>query len=350
MTNERAIEVEGVSKRYGSVVALDGVDLNVAPGTVYGLLGPNGAGKTTTVRVLTTIIRPDTGSARVLGIDVQRDPDRVRSLIGLAGQFAAVDEQLTARENLELVGRLTHQRRSGLRARADELLEAFDLTEAASRPLKTFSGGMRRRLDLAASLVHRPQVLFLDEPTTGLDPRSRQDLWGLIRDLVAGGTTLLLTTQYLEEADQLADRIAVVDRGAVIAEGTAEELKARMGATVVAASFPDEATAERALGVLGRVHGAAERHGREVRLPVVDGARVAMEVLRALDAEDIVVSGLTLREPSLDDVFLSITGRPAEDTADGESTPTETRSGSDTDSRPTDPEVRREPARTGGDQ
>jgi daunorubicin resistance ABC transporter ATP-binding subunit len=221
MPDQPAIEVAGLTKRFGDVVALDGVDLRVAPGTVYGLLGPNGAGKTTTVRVLTTIIRPDAGTARVLGLDVTRDADRVRASIGLAGQYAAVDESLTGRENLRLVGQLAHRPRPEVRARTEELLERFGLAHAGDRTLKTYSGGMRRRLDLAASLVHRPPVLFLDEPTTGLDPKSRSDLWQVIRELVADGTTLLLTTQYLEEADQLADRIAVIDRGTVIADGTA---------------------------------------------------------------------------------------------------------------------------------
>ena len=320
MSSEQpAIEVSGLTKRFGEVVALDGVDLEVRPGTVYGLLGPNGAGKTTTVRVLTTIIAPDEGHARVLGLDVATQADAVRRVIGLAGQYAAVDEQLTAHENLELVGRLTHQRRSGLRARADELLEAFDLGHAADRPLKTFSGGMRRRLDLAASLVHRPPVLFLDEPTTGLDPRSRSDLWGLIRGLVDGGTTVLLTTQYLEEADVLAERIAVVDHGRVIAEGTSEELKAQMGATVLELTFPDHDSAEAAVGPVASVIPGAESDGAMVRVTVPDGTRSALEVLRALDARGTDVSGMTLREPSLDDVFLALTGRPAE--ADDEDTP-----------------------------
>jgi ABC-2 type transport system ATP-binding protein len=312
MSTDLAIDVSGLTKRFGDVVALDGVDLAVKPGTVYGLLGPNGAGKTTTVRVLTTILRPDAGSARVLGLDVARDADAVRRRIGLAGQYAAVDGQLTARENLLLVSRLTHQRRSGARARADELLVAFDLTEAADRPLKTFSGGMRRRLDLAASLVHRPPVLFLDEPTTGLDPRSRSDLWELIRNLVAEGTTVLLTTQYLEEADVLAERIAVVDHGRVIAEGTSDELKAELGATVIEVAFATAGQAAEAVAAVARVAAGAEADGALVRAPVPDGARTAMEVLRALDADGVEVAGMTLREPSLDDVFLSLTGRPAE--------------------------------------
>ncbi|MEZ5177050.1 MAG: ATP-binding cassette domain-containing protein [Acidimicrobiales bacterium] len=311
-----AIELAGVTKRFGDVQALAGVDLQVEPGTVYGLLGPNGAGKTTAVRVLTTIIRPDAGRAEVLGLDVTTHPERVRASIGLAGQYAAVDEQLTGRENLRLVGQLCHQPRAEVVRRADELLERFSLTDAGDRPLKTFSGGMRRRLDLAASLVHRPPVLFLDEPTTGLDPRSRQDLWDLIRELVADGTTLLLTTQYLEEADQLADRIAVIDHGAVIADGTAAELKAQMGATVLEVAFADVATAHSALETVAGVAPGAEVDGTAVRAPVDDGARRAMDVLRALDGAGIDVAGLTIREPSLDDVFLKLTGRRAEEDLD----------------------------------
>lgn len=316
MSSHPAIEVVGLTKRFGAVRALDGVDLVVEPGTVYGLLGPNGAGKTTTVRVLTTIIRPDAGTARVLGLDVTTDAERVRASIGLAGQYAAVDEQLTGRENLELVGRLTHQPRKAIAPRAAELLERFSLTDAADRPLKTFSGGMRRRLDLAASLVHRPPVLFLDEPTTGLDPRSRNDLWDLIRELVAEGTTLLLTTQYLEEADVLADRIAVIDRGTVIADGTATELKAQLGATVLELRFADHASAAAAVPTVARIAPGAEAEGLLVRAPVADGARSAMEVLRALDAAAVEVGGLTVREPSLDDVFLTLTGHRPEDAAD----------------------------------
>ena len=313
MSQPPAIEVSGLTKRFGEVQALSGVDLAVEPGTVYGLLGPNGAGKTTTVRVLTTIIRPDAGIARVLGIDVTKDPQRVRQSIGLAGQYAAVDEVLTGRENLELVGQLTHQSRSVVTKRADELLERFGLAHAADRSLKTYSGGMRRRLDLAASLVHRPPVLFLDEPTTGLDPKSRNDLWDMIRELVADGTTLLLTTQYLEEADVLADRIAVIDRGTVIADGTAAELKAQMGATVLEISFADARGADGALATIAGVVPGAETDGAIVRAPVYDGAKTAMQVLRAIDAAGLDVGGLTVREPSLDDVFLTLTGHRAEE-------------------------------------
>jgi ABC-2 type transport system ATP-binding protein len=318
MSAPPAIEVVGVTKRFGGVLALEGVDLVVEPGTVYGLLGPNGAGKTTTVRVLTTIIRPDAGTARVLGLDVTAHPERIRASIGLAGQYAAVDEQLTGRENLELVGSLCHQPRAAVRDRAAELLERFGLTDAADRPLKTFSGGMRRRLDLAASLVHRPPVLFLDEPTTGLDPRSRNDLWDLIRELVADGTTLLLTTQYLEEADRLADRIAVIDRGRVIADGTAAELKGQMGATVLEVAFPDHRAAADAVAAVASVAPGADVEDGVVRAPVADGPREAMAVLRALDAAGSAPSGITIREPSLDDVFLRLTGRHAEDGGDAE--------------------------------
>ena len=306
-----AVEVIGVRKRYGEVRALDGIDLAVERGTVFGLLGPNGAGKTTTVRVLTTTARPDEGTARVLGVDVARRPQRVRSLIGLAGQYAAVDERLTGRENLVLIGQLTHQPRSSLHARADELLELFGLTRAADRPLSGFSGGMRRRLDLAASLVHRPSVLFLDEPTTGLDPRSRLDLWDLIRRLVHEGTTVLLTTQYLEEADQLADNVAVIDRGRVIAHGTVAELKASMGATVLEVGFADRAGAIAASAALAEVMAGATVEGTVVAGPVADGARSALEVVRALDRAGLEPVGLTVREPSLDDVFLTLTGHRA---------------------------------------
>ncbi|HEY4375941.1 MAG TPA: ATP-binding cassette domain-containing protein [Acidimicrobiales bacterium] len=312
MSNDQAIEVHGLVKRFGRLEALAGVDLSVERGTVYGVLGPNGAGKTTAVRVLTTIIKPDAGTARVLGLDVTRDAERIRTLIGLAGQYAAIDEKLTARENLRLVGRLTHLRRATVTSRIDELLERFRLTDAANRPLKTFSGGMRRRLDLAAALVHRPEVLFLDEPTTGLDPRSRNDLWALIRELVAEGTSLLLTTQYLEEADELADRIAVIDHGRVIAEGTAGDLKGQLGATVLEVAFAQPDAAAAALATVRGVVAKAELDGAVVRAPVADGPHAAMAVLRALDAEQLSVKGVTVREPSLDDVFLSLTGHRAE--------------------------------------
>jgi ABC-2 type transport system ATP-binding protein len=303
-----AIEVRGLKKRYGTVQALDGVDLEVPRGTVFGLLGPNGAGKTTTVKVLTTSERPDSGTAKVLGIDVAKFPQRVRTQIGLAGQYAAVDERLTGRENLILIGQLTHQRRSQLKARADELLELFRLTRAADRPLSGFSGGMRRRLDLAASLVHRPPVLFLDEPTTGLDPRSRNDLWSMIRELLVGGTTVLLTTQYLEEAEQLADAVAVIDQGRVIAEGTVASLKASLGATVIEVAFRDPAAANEALPAVRRIVADAEVDGHVVRGPVTGGAERSLDVVRVLDAGWHRPTKLTVREPSLDDVFLQLTG------------------------------------------
>jgi ABC-2 type transport system ATP-binding protein len=309
-----AIEAENLEKTFGGTVrALDGVSFAVEQGTVFGLLGPNGAGKTTAVRVLTTIVRPDAGSARVLGRDVVAEPARVRSSIGLAGQYAAVDENLTGRENIFMVGRLNHLSRDLSSRRAVELLERFGLTDAGDRTLKTYSGGMRRRLDLAAALVARPAVLFLDEPTTGLDLRSRNDLWEMIEGLVDGGTTVLLTTQYLEEADRLAQRIAVVDHGHVIAEGTPAQLKADLGATVLAVGLPDPATAAQAAEILDKVGTKPpSTDGSSIELPVDDGPRAAMEALRMLDAQDVVPTTFVLREPSLDDVFLALTGKKAE--------------------------------------
>jgi daunorubicin resistance ABC transporter ATP-binding subunit len=301
------IEADGLKKTFAGkheVRALDGVSFAVAEGTVFGLLGPNGSGKTTAVRILTTILRPDSGTARVLGYDVAKKAPLVRSLIGLAGQYAAVDENLTGRENLQMVGNLNHLPRSMVVARATELLEQFNLTDAGDRPLKTYSGGMRRRLDLAAALVARPTVLFLDEPTTGLDPQSRNDLWEVIESLVGGGTTVLLTTQYLEEADRLASNLAVLDHGHVIAEGTPTELK-------VGLDTLDHA--RRTAELLAAVGSHAPvTNGTVVEVTVDDGPTAAMAGLRALDQEGITPTSFTLREPSLDDVFLALTGRRTE--------------------------------------
>jgi len=319
--SDPAIVVEDLGKRFGDVVAVDGVNLTVPAGTVLGLLGPNGAGKTTIVRILTTILRPDSGRATILGRDVAAEAQAVRCTIGLAGQYAAVDGNLTGRENLRMVGQLTHQRRALIAPRADELLERFGLADAADRPVRTYSGGMRRRLDLAAALVHKPPVLFLDEPTTGLDPRGRNDLWAVIAELVADGMTLLLTTQYLEEAERLADRIMVIDGGRVIAEGTSGELKQRLGATILEVRLGDPTAADRALGLLGAV-GASEvlDDGRTVAVTVHEPGRAVLDVVRSLDSAALVPEWLTIREPSLDDVFLQLTGHRAE-AADGAAGP-----------------------------
>ena len=316
---ENAIVVEDLAKNFGAVEALKGISFEVPTGTVFGLLGPNGAGKTTAVRILTTLISPDRGAGKVLGLDVTEHPSEVRRVIGLAGQYAAVDGLLTGRENLRMIGRLTHLPQVQIRQRADELLQTFGLTDAADRPVRTYSGGMRRRLDLAAALVHRPPVLFLDEPTTGLDPQSRSDLWDTIRELVAAGTTVCLTTQYLDEADRLCNDIVVVDRGEIIAHGTPTDLKSNLGDTVLELSFPDESTAQRAETVLATVSkGSPEREGALVRLSSPQGASLLVDALRRLDADGLTPAKLNVREPSLDDVFLSLTGRHAEPAGDEE--------------------------------
>ena len=311
------IEVEGISKSFGETRALAGVDMSVPAGTVQGLLGPNGAGKTTLVRILATLLAPDTGRARVSGVDVQKDPNTVRSLIGLAGQYAAVDETLTGRENLELVGRLYHLPREVTRERADKLLAQFDLTEAGDRQVKTYSGGMRRRLDLGASLVADPEVLFLDEPTTGLDPAARRGLWDVIKDLVSGGTTLLLTTQYLEEADVLADRIAVIDHGRIIAEGTSDELKSKIGGEVLEFRVDDASRMTDVSRILVEVCDTDPQYEIEsgrVSLQVgADGSGVLFRLVRAFDREQLRIHELALRTPTLDDVFLTLTGHAAEE-------------------------------------
>ncbi|MBW0104158.1 ATP-binding cassette domain-containing protein [Pseudonocardia sp. KRD291] len=310
-----AIRATGLVKHYGAVKALDGVDLTVREGTVLGLLGPNGAGKTTAVRVLTTLLRPDAGQAEVAGVDVLADPRAVRSRIGLSGQYAAVDEYLTGYENLEMIGRLYHLGRKHSRVRARELLEQFDLADAGDRPTRTYSGGMRRRLDLAGALVADPPVLLLDEPTTGLDPRSRTDLWEVIRRLVARGTTVLLTTQYLEEADALADEIVVIDHGKVIARGTADQLKAQVGGErlEVTVSDPGALTpVAELMGPLGVGPPVLDEHRRSMTMPVSGGVDVLRDALDRLRAGGIKVDDAGLRRPTLDDVFLTLTGRPTD--------------------------------------
>jgi ABC-2 type transport system ATP-binding protein len=316
MTTDHAIVADGLVKHFGDVKAVDGIDLTVPYGTVYGLLGPNGAGKTTTVRILATLLGATAGRATVAGYDVSSQPDAVRHEIGLTGQYAAVDEYLTGRENLDMVGRLYHLPPAYVKQRAAELLERFDLTDAADRPVKTYSGGMRRRLDLSASLVGSPKILFLDEPTTGLDPRSRLQMWEVISDLVADGTTVLLTTQYLEEADQLAEQIVVIDKGRIIAEGTSDQLKTQVGGdrlevVVQPGSSLDDAVA--ALRVVSDGEPAADEHTRRLVAPVSGGSTVLVDAVRALDAQGVKVDDLALRRPTLDDVFLTLTGHAAEE-------------------------------------
>ncbi len=311
------IATEGLVRHFGEVRALKGIDLRVEGGTVFGLLGPNGAGKTTAVRILTTLLEPTAGRASVAGFDVVRDAEMLRRQIGLAGQSAAIDTNLTGFENLEMVGRLYHLGRAEARRRATDVLERFGLSDAAARPARTYSGGMRRRLDLGASLVGRPKVLFLDEPTSGLDPRSRLDLWDMIRELQSEGITLLLTTQYLEEADVLCDRIAVIDLGAVIAEGTSDELKDRIGGEVLETRVADPASAgaaSEALSGLGTGPAQVDAKTGTIKIPVgIEGASLLVDVVRRLDDASVKIVDLALHRPTLDDVFLSLTGHGAEE-------------------------------------
>jgi ABC-2 type transport system ATP-binding protein len=317
MIDAGAIEVRGLVKRYGEVRALDGVDLSAQQGQVLGLLGPNGAGKTTLVRVLATLLKADAGSASVLGLDVQRDAAALRERIGLAGQYAAVDENLTGLENLTMVGRLYGTKRSSAKARGRELLERFDLADAASRPTKTYSGGMRRRLDLAAALVAKPPVLFLDEPTTGLDPRSRLSLWSVIEALVSEGTTVLLTTQYLDEADQLSDTIVVIDHGRVIAKGTSDELKDHLGGERLEVRLDDGVDPQVAVQALASMSDELPTtEAGLIRVSVRERSGAIVEAVRRLSEAGVGVDDLALRRPTLDDVFLALTGHAAEQPSD----------------------------------
>lgn len=314
MQTDLAIDARGLVKTFGETRAVDGVDLAVPRSAIYGLLGPNGAGKTTTVRLLTTLLRPDSGQAFVDGVDVMAEPTQVRARIGLTGQFAAVDERLTARESLDLVGRLYHLPRRHVRDRAEELLQRFDLVDAADRVVRGYSGGMRRRLDIAMSLIARPAVLFLDEPTTGLDPRSRLAMWELIEELGADGTTVLLTTQYLDEADRLAERIVVIDTGRVIANGTSDELKEQIGGDRLSVSIARVDNATRAIDALqpmcsGRVEVDPESDGRHLLASIRSGDRVVPQAIRALDDAGVDVLDVEVRRPTLDDVFLELTGK-----------------------------------------
>lgn len=312
----KAFEAKNVHKYFGAVKALSGVSLSSEQGKILGLLGPNGAGKTTLVKMLSTLLNPDKGSAQVLGMDVVREADAVRDTIGLAGQFAAIDEFLTGMENLYMVGRLYHLPRREAKRRAREILERFDLVEAANRPARTYSGGMRRRLDLGASLVGRPKILFLDEPTTGLDPRTRLDLWEIIRELVREGASILLTTQYLEEADELADYIAVIDHGKLIAEGTSNQLKARLGGDVVEFEIESSKDRDRALEAVKKLAQKApsvDESGLGITVPVKQGSKSLLQVVEALNAAKVAPTSLSLHRPSLDDVFLDLTGKRTSD-------------------------------------